>query len=686
MALALVIAGCIARGGEGDLVRQTDDDAGAPPPIQIDPGSRDASFELPVGDPHGVLGVDPPHGPWNGGGLATVRGDGFRSNARVWFGTVELPATDVVAVDPGRIQVTVPPGRAGSADVSVQNGDDASTRRTLRGGFFYDPFYLVPASGPSSGGTRVTLRGDGTNWSHASEVFIDLKPCENTSVASPTEIVCTTPAGAPGMKMVRVRTGNEADVDVLDAFNYGDSDNGYRGGLSGQPLDGDLKVIALDAFSGDPVPSATVVLGDDVATAIVLKTDAGGVAVASDTSLKAPRSVTVAKDCFHPTTFVDVPVDTVTVYLDRVLSPACGAATDPPAVGGQPGVTGSVKGEVVWRSAGEFQRTGWTNVPPPKSETEQLVAYVFRLSSDPAGDFLLPATTSAVTPQSSGGRGFGFTYGASAGNLTLYALAGLEDRTLKPPVFTAYAMGMVRGVSTAPNQTTKNVYILVDVPLDHALSVSLVGPKPTVRGPDRVRTSIAIRMGDQGYALLPLAQKSSLLPLSEPLSFVGLPALTGSIAGAQYVTTARASTGTADSVPRSVISLLATTTTNQTLMLDRFVEIPVLEMPGQNGEWNGQDLRTSLSPGGASVELLVYNVNASNSVSWKISAPGTKAQVRLPDLGAVDPLLALPGGSVTISVTAAHIESFDYGSLRYRELDRRGWSSHATDVYSCYLP
>jgi hypothetical protein len=568
----------------------------------------------------------------------------------------------------------------------VQNGEDASTRRSLRGGFVYDPFYLEPASGPSSGGTRVTLRGDGTRWNETSDVFIDLKPCENKTFVSPTEIACTTPVGTAGAKTVRVRTENDPDLDVLDAYNYGDSDNGYRGGLSGQPLDGDLKVIALDAFSGNPIASATVVLGEDLASAIVLKTDASGVAVASDASLAVRRSVTVAKKCFHPTTFVDVPVDTATIYLDPVLSPACGAASDPPPVGGQPGATASVKGEVVWRSAGEFQRSGWTNVPPPKSETEQLVAYVFRLSSDPAADFQLPAATSAVTPNSSGGRGYGFTYGAGIGNLTLYALAGLEDRTSKPPMFTAYAMGVIRGVSTAPNETTKNVYIPIDVPLDHAFSVSLIGPKPTSRGPDRVRTSVAIRAGDQGYAILPSAQKSALLPLGEPLSFVGIPSLTGSIAGSQYVTTARASTGTADSAPRSVISLLATTTSNQTLVLDRFVEIPVLVVPGQNGSWNGRDLEISLAPGGANVELMVYQVNASNAVSWKIGAPAARTQVRLPDLGALEPELALPRGNVTISVTAAHIDSFNYGSLRYRELDRRGWSSHATDVYSCYLP
>jgi hypothetical protein len=688
VALSLAaLHGCIARGDTGGLTRQTDDDSGPPPPLQVDGGPRDASFELPTSDPHAVLGVDPVHGPWNGGGLAIVRGNGFQSNARVWFGTHELGAADIVPIDPGRIQVTVPAGSAGAVDVAVQNGTDVSTRRTLPRGFVYDAFYLEPASGPTSGGTRVSLRGDGTQWTAATEVFIDLKPCENKSFVSASEIVCTTPIGTPGAKTVRVRTEDGVDVDVLEAFGYGDSDNGYRGGLSGQPMSGNLKVIALDAISGNPLPAATVIAGDELASAVVLKTDSNGVAVASDPSLGPRRSVTIAKKCFHPTTFIDVPVDTVTAYLDPVLSPACGSAGDLPPVGGGSGASSSVRGEVVWRSAQEFQRSGWTNVPPPKSETERLVAYVFRLSADPSTEFQLPTVSNAVTPESAGARGYGFTFAASPGNLTLYALAGIENRAVTPPLFTAYAMGLIRGVSTQPNATTKNVYILVDVALEHAFTVSLTGPKPTPKGPDRVRTTVAIRVGDQGYALLPHAQKSALLPLTEPLSFVGLPPLVGSVAGSQYVTTARASTGTIDSTPRSTVGLLATTTSNQTLVLDRFVEIPVLEVPGPNGSWNGQDLRLSLAPGGASVELMVYEIQSSgNAVSWSIAAPAGRTSFRLPDLGTLDPVLALPRGPVTISVTAAHIIGFNYGSLRYRELDRRGWNAHATDVFFCYLP
>src|SRR6185503_3923376 len=125
--------GCFAR-PSGDLRRQTDDDAGPDVTLFEASPTDDATFELPPVDPHGLLGVDPPHGPFTGGRTALVRGNGFSSSVRVWFGDVEVPAEDVVPVDPGRVQVTVPPGTAGSIAVSAQNGDDESTRRSLPDG------------------------------------------------------------------------------------------------------------------------------------------------------------------------------------------------------------------------------------------------------------------------------------------------------------------------------------------------------------------------------------------------------------------------------------------------------------------------------------------------------------------------------------------------------------------------
>jgi hypothetical protein len=166
-----------------------------------------------------------------------------------------------------------------------------------------------------------------------------------------------------------VITGDGVTADVLDAFTYGDSDNGYKGGLSGNLLKSELRVLALDGYTGDPIPGASVIAGSDLATAIVKKTSSSGVVVLQDANLGPKRSVTVAAKCYQPITFVDVPVDTVTAYLDPVLSPACASEGDPPPTGGNPSSAAS-SATSSSEERQEFEHSGWTNVPTPMMPDE----------------------------------------------------------------------------------------------------------------------------------------------------------------------------------------------------------------------------------------------------------------------------------------------------------------------------
>src|SRR5690242_16571601 len=85
--LPFVLYACLPS-RSGPLSRETDDDAGGPPPIPAD--ASDAVGDAPVAKPHALIGVDPPHGPFTGGTLVSLRGNGFASNARVWFGDTEV--------------------------------------------------------------------------------------------------------------------------------------------------------------------------------------------------------------------------------------------------------------------------------------------------------------------------------------------------------------------------------------------------------------------------------------------------------------------------------------------------------------------------------------------------------------------------------------------------------------------
>ena len=294
----------------------------------------------------------------------------------------------------------------------------------------------------------------------------------------------------------------------------------------------------------------------------------------------------------------------------------------------------------------------------------------------------LPSLGSAITPDAEGGVGYSFYQTTSPGNFTLYALAGLEDRSRTPPQFTAYAMGLLRGVAVKPGKTSEAVFIQVDVPLDHALTLNLEPPVPGPRGPDRVRASVAIQIEDQGFALLPNGVSEKNLPGADTFSFVGVPPLVGTLAGARYILGARAVTGAGAAPPLSVIGSFSAVSTAQPLDLGGFVPLPVLVAPAKNTKWDLSSLTLEQSPAGERVDLTVVHVFAGEGLyNWTLVAPGPRDDLQLPDLSALDPGAALPVGSIVIEASLAHIEGFDYGSLRYRQLAARGWNAYASDYF-----
>ena len=654
-----------------------DDDA--PPPVTVD-GGVEPPDDAPTLRPHAILGVDPPHGPFAGGTLTAVRGNGFGRDARVWFGENEVPTTDVLVLDPQRLQVTSPPGDAGEADVVVQNGDDTSTRATLKGGFTYDDFYLEPATGPTAGGSIVTVVAQAPLFDDTTEVEIDRLPCEIEEVKSPTELTCRTPSGTPGQKSVRVTTGDDSH-DVLEAFSYVVSNDGYQGGLSGGALEGQIEVLVLDNVEGKAIPGATVLAGKSADDVLKAKTDSFGTALIASSKLGSKATITIAKKCFQPQTFVDVPVEKLTVFLDPVLSPACGDDGEIPAGGGVPGKAGSVSGQLVWPFDGEVRMNGFGNVPAPVVDTVKQVAYVFRLSSRPTDKFSLPSAVSAITPETTGDVGYDFYLATSPGNFTLYALAGLEDRSKSPYVFTPYAMGLTRGVAVGPNQTRSDVFIQVDLPLDHTLRLDAAGPKPTSRGPDRLEAKLAIEVGSEGYVLLPNGLQSSLLPGSGTFDFVGIPALTGSLTGTRYIATALAATGAAEGTPRSGVGLYAATTDTAPIGVDAFLEVPTLEAPASSTRWNRTSFDIAREKSGPPPDLTIIDVSSGNDlVAWRVVAPGGPEHVEVPDLSAIDPELALVGGPLAIDVRLVTIDDFSYSTLATAKLTR-GWRAYAEDVF-----
>src|SRR5262249_9080538 len=150
--------------------------------------------------------------------------------------------------------------------------------------------------------------------------------------------------------------------------------------------------------------------------------------------------------------------------------------------------------------------------------------------------FGLPSPSEGIRPDTPGGKvGFPFTMSTWPGNVTLYALAGIEDRSGATAKFTAYAMGIVRGVAAALAQTTSDVYIPIEIRLDHAVTLTVATPPPGARGPDRVKLGAAVEVERGGFAVFPAGTVADTLPVSRAVDFVGLPPLTGALASGRYV-------------------------------------------------------------------------------------------------------------------------------------------------------
>jgi hypothetical protein len=372
---------------------------------------------------------------------------------------------------------------------------------------------------------------------------------------------------------------------------------------------------------------------------------------------------------------VDVPVDTVTAYLAPELDPSC-AMGDPPSSGNYYGTKyGSIEGELDWTGGVEFNRSGWTNVPSPGPHERQ-AAYVFVTTTNPLSGFQLPSADNATTPDSSGQRGYAFSLSAAPGNLDIYALAGLEDRSVAPPRFEPYAMGIARGVLVSPGMMTGGIAIPMTTVLDHALATVPKPPAATTRGPDRLITALAIDVGTGQFAILPQGTITSLLPVSGGVSFVGVPALDGTLAGAAYDLTAAAVTGANDALPVSAIRGIEVTTTNDPVTVGGFLGIPTLQQPSA-AAWSGTHVALQA---GEPIDLAVVNVSSGNGLLiWQIVAPGSDLSFDVPDLSALAGVASLIRGPITTSFSVARMDSFDYTRLRYGQLSSGAWRAYAMD-------
>jgi hypothetical protein len=228
-----------------------------------------------------VSGITPSSGSTAGGLVVTVTGSGFTGATGVNFGSVA--ATFTVNSDT-RITATVPAQAAGTVDVTVITPSGTSAR-SAADQFTYTAAAvpvvsgLNPSSGPTGGGTLVTITGSG--FSAATAVNFGSSAALGFTVVSDTVVRATAPPGTfgPPVDVTVVTPSGTSATSAADQFSYTTTSVPSVTGLSpasGSTAGGTVVVVTGSGFTG----ATAVAFGAYPATTFTVNSDTQITAVA----------------------------------------------------------------------------------------------------------------------------------------------------------------------------------------------------------------------------------------------------------------------------------------------------------------------------------------------------------------------------------------------------------------------
>jgi len=170
--------------------------------------------------PPAITGVAPNSGPLAGGVSVTITGSGFTGATAVLFGGIS--AKNLVVHNDSTLTVSAPADTAGLHNIQVTTPEGTSPKAAADG-FTYEAAPSVtsvsPNSGPTSGGTTVTVSG--TNFTGATSVSFGGYSGKNLTVINATTITVTSPAQAAGEHNIQVSTPGGTSAKVAgDEFTY----------------------------------------------------------------------------------------------------------------------------------------------------------------------------------------------------------------------------------------------------------------------------------------------------------------------------------------------------------------------------------------------------------------------------------------------------------------------------------
>jgi uncharacterized protein YhjY with autotransporter beta-barrel domain len=196
-------------------VTATDSSTGVGAPFS---NSRAYFVTVAAGAAPVVSGIAPSSGPSSGGTTVTITGTGFGGATAVTFGA--SPATGFTVNSATQITATAPAG-TGTVDIRVTTAGGTSATSAA------DQFTYVgapaitsvsPATGPSTGGTTVTITG--TGFGGATAVTFGASSATGFTVNSATQITATAPAGTGTVDIRVITAGGTSATSAADQFTY----------------------------------------------------------------------------------------------------------------------------------------------------------------------------------------------------------------------------------------------------------------------------------------------------------------------------------------------------------------------------------------------------------------------------------------------------------------------------------
>ena len=217
-----------------------------------------------------ITSVSPASGPATGGTQLTITGTNFATGATVRVGGTL--ATGITLVSSTQLRATTPAGSAGARDVQVTNPGGSSA--TQAGAFTYTATpttptltSVSPTSGPTTGGTTITLTG--ANFVSGATVRVDGVAATNVVFSSATQVTARTPAGSAGARDVQITNPNGQSATRAGAFTYTAMSTTTPSPKSVSPRSGPTVGGTLITVSGNYFESgATIRIGGVAATGV----------------------------------------------------------------------------------------------------------------------------------------------------------------------------------------------------------------------------------------------------------------------------------------------------------------------------------------------------------------------------------------------------------------------------------